>query len=179
MESCDGEMKKWRICAFSLCLLIFFWVIALWQGSGFVRLLAEQEGKLNEMKNEYTILERLQQEHPDVERYQMEVEREKEQVAGLLPDNMQTAAFLQSIKVFSDSSGMKLRELCPEDAAEENGLVVMPVRVNLTGDYFSLLHFLRKLQSGQRLVQVEAMTVNQKGDALDCRLKIKVFSEKV
>ena len=172
-------MKKWRICAASLCLLIFFWVTVLWQGACFVRLLAEQEENLNELKNECAILERLQQEHPDVEGYQMEVEREKEQVAGLLPDDMQMAAFLQSIKAFSDSSGMRLHELYPEDAAEENGLYVMPVRANLTGDYFSFLHFLRKLQNGQRLVQVEAITVNQKGDVLDCRLKIKVFSEKV
>ena len=94
-------MKKWRMCIFSLCLLSVCWAVAIWQGAGFVRLLAEQEGKLHELREEYAMLEGLRQEHPDVEKYQMEIEKEKERVAGLLPDDMQTAAFLQSVKALS------------------------------------------------------------------------------
>ena len=131
------------------------------------------------MEEEQAALERLQAEHPDVEKYQMEVEKELKHVGALLPDDMETAVFLQEMKTAADRTGMVLCELAPEEAAEENGLLAMPVRVTLQGDYFSLVRFLRVVQNGSRLMQVAARGVASKGDFLDCRLRFKMFSEKL
>ena len=94
------------------------------------------------------------------------------------PD-LSAKSHLQELKAASDRTGMVLCELVPEEAQEENGLFAMPVRVNLQGDYFSLVRFLRALQNGSRFMQVVAMDVASKGDFLDCRLQFKIFSEKL
>lgn len=171
-------MRKWQVFAASLCLLLACWGAMLWQGLGLAGFIAGQEEKLCQLKEEYAVLESLQQEHPDLEKYQMEVERERERVAGLLPDEMLTAFFLHDVKSAADRTGMRLRELVPEEAVEENDLLLLPVRASMTGDYFSFLRFLQSLQNGSRLVQIDSMDVAQKGAALDCRLKFKIFSEK-
>lgn len=174
-------MQKWKCRGFAAasCLLLALWAAMMWQGAGAVQELEEQEQSLHQMQEEYAALERLQEEHPDVEKYQLEVEMEKKRVAALLPDEMQTGVFLQELKAASDRTGMVLCELVPEKAQEENGLFAMPVRVNLQGDYFSLVRFLRALQNGSRFMQVVAMDVASKGDFLDCRLQFKIFSEKL
>lgn len=174
-------MQKWKCRGFAAasCLLLALWAAMMWQGAGAVQELEEQEQSLHQMQEEYAALERLQEEHPDVEKYQLEVEMEKKRVAALLPDEMQTGVFLQELKAASDRTGMVLCELVPEEAQEENGLLAMPVRVNLQGDYFSLVRFLRVLQNGSRFMQVVAMDVASKGDFLDCRLQFKIFSEKL
>lgn len=174
-------MQKWKCRGFAAasCLLLALWAAMMWQGAGAVQELEEQEQSLHQMQEEYAALERLQEEHPDVEKYQLEVEMEKKRVAALLPDEMQTGVFLQELKAASDRTGMVLCELVPEEAQEENGLFAMPVRVNLQGDYFSLVRFLRALQNGSRFMQVVAMDVASKGDFLDCRLQLKIFSEKL
>ena len=151
----------------------------LWQGAGALGELEEQQLQLHRLQEEQAALERLQAEHPDVEKYQMEVEKELKHVGALLPDDMETAVFLQEMKAAADRTGMVLCELAPEEAAEENGLLAMPVRVTLQGDYFSLVRFLRVVQNGSRLMQVAAMDVASKGDFLDCRLRFKIFSEKL
>lgn len=174
-------MQKWKCRGFAAasCLLLALWAAMMWQGAGAVQELEEQEQSLHQMQEEYAALERLQEEHPDVEKYQLEVEMEKKRVAALLPDEMQTGVFLQELKAASDRTGMVLCELVPEEVQEENGLLAMPVRVNLQGDYFSLVRFLRALQNGSRFMQVVAMDVASKGDFLDCRLQFKIFSEKL
>lgn len=174
-------MQKWKCRGFAAasCLLLALWAAMMWQGAGAVQELEEQEQSLHQMQEEYAALERLQEEHPDVEKYQLEVEMEKKRVAALLPDEMQTGVFLQELKAASDRTGMVLCELVPEEAQEENGLLAMPVRVNLQGDYFSLVRFLRALHNGSRFMQVVAMDVASKGDFLDCRLQFKIFSEKL
>ena len=164
-------MQKWKCRGFAAasCLLLALWAAMMWQGAGAVQELEEQEQSLHQM----------QEEQPDVEKYQLEVEMEKKRVAALLPDEVQTGVFLQELKAASDRTGMVLCELVPEEAQEENGLFAMPVRVNLQGDYFSLVRFLRALQNGSRFMQVVAMDVASKGDFLDCRLQFKIFSEKL
>ena len=174
-------MQQWKYRGFgaAACLLLVLWMVMLWQGVGVLGELREQEKHLHGLQEEQAALERLQEEHPDVEKYQLEVEMEKKRVAALLPDEMQTGVFLQELKAASDRTGMVLCELVPEEAQEENGLFAMPVRVNLQGDYFSLVRFLRALQNGSRFMQVVAMDVASKGDFLDCRLQFKIFSEKL
>ena len=174
-------MQKWKCRGFAAasCLLLALWAAMMWQGAGAVQELEEQEQSLHQMQEEYAALERLQGGHPDVEKYQLGVGMEKKRVAALLPDEMQTGVFLQELKAASDRTGMVLCELVPEEAQEENGLLAMPVRVNLQGDYFSLVRFLRALQNGSRFMQVVAMDVASKGDFLDCGLQFKIFSEKL
>ena len=174
-------MQTWKYRGFAAasCLLLLLWAVMLWQGAGALGELEEQELQLHRLQEEQAALERLQAEHPDVEKYQMEVEKELKHVGALLPDDMETAVFLQEMKAAADRTGMVLCELAPEEAAEENGLLAMPVRVTLQGDYFSLVRFLRVVQNGSRLMQVAAMDVASKGDFLDCRLQFKIFSEKL
>ena len=174
-------MAKWKGRGFVVfsCLLLLCWAVLIWQGLGAVKELQAQEEYLLGLRQEYAALERLQREHPDVEKYQMEIEMEEKRVDALLPDEMQTAVFLQELKAAADRTGMLLCELVPEEAEEENGLLAMPVKVNLQGDYFSLVRFLRSLQNGSRLMQIVAMDVSSKGDFLACRLRLKIFSEKI
>ena len=174
-------MQTWKYRGFAAasCLLLLLWAVMLWQGPGALGELEEQELHLHRLQEEQAARERLQAEHPDVEKYQMEVEKELKHVGALLPDDMETAVFLQEMKAAADRTGMVLCELAPEEAAEENGLLAMPVRVTLQGDYFSLVRFLRVVQNGSRLMQVAAMDVASKGDFLDCRLRFKIFSEKL
>ena len=174
-------MQQWKYRGFgaAACLLLVLWMVMLWQGAGVLGELREQEKHLHGLQEEQAALERLQAEHPDVEKYQLEVEMELKHVGELLPDDMQTAIFLQELKAAADRTGMRLCELVPEETEEEKGLLAMPVSVNLQGDYFSLVRFLRALQNGSRLVQIVAMDVSSKGDILDCRLRFKIFSEKI
>ncbi|MCI7613257.1 MAG: type 4a pilus biogenesis protein PilO [Selenomonadaceae bacterium] len=170
--------KMWNLAA-SCCLLAALWAVMAWQGLGAAGKLAEQENNLQQLRAEYAALENLQREHPDVERYQLEVEREAGHVAKLLPDEMQAAAFWHDLKAAADRNGMVLQELVPEEAEAEKGLAVLPIKANLSGDYFALVRFLRSLQNGSRLVQVAGMDVASKGDLLACRLRLKIFSEKI
>lgn len=168
---------QWRIFLVSLGLIAITAVCLVWGSVLQAEELQQKEVKLQGLQTEIADLQRLQEEHGNLEEYQQEAERKKERAAKLLPDEMETAELLTIIKRNADASGMELQELMPGECEQGEELTQMRVNVSVSGDYFSLLEFLRRLQSSTRLVHVEEMDVQQK-DSLECRLGLLVYAEK-
>ncbi|MDD3114539.1 MAG: type 4a pilus biogenesis protein PilO [Anaerovibrio sp.] len=169
---------QWGIFAGSVFLLAGIWLCLAWQGVQLADEMQQREGRLQELKAQAAALQALQSEHNNLELYQLEVAGKRELAEKMLPGEMESAVLLDSIKKAADSSGMELRELVPGQPDMEDGVADMAVKVKLSGDYFSLLDFLRRVQNGTRLIHIDTMDLIQHQD-LECQLGMKVFAEKV
>lgn len=168
----------WKIFVLSGVCVAGIWLCMLVQSVSLTQDMQERQLRLQELQNISSELQDLQAEHGNLEAYQLEIANRKAMSARLLPEHMDTAELLNYLKQSADISGMKLVELVPGEAEQEKDMAVLPLRLKLSGDYFALLVYLRRLQTGSRFVQIESMELAQK-DCLECQLGIRVFAEQI
>lgn len=155
----------------------FCWGLAGWTGMSCFEKITACETEAAKLQKQNEKLRALEEEHPNLEQYQMEVEADAAKMTKLLPDEMENASLLAAVKKAADKSGMEVKELSPSEISEEDDLAQIVMDVHLQGDYFMLVDFMRNLQQDGRLLQIASMDLLQKGNVLECRLGIKAFAE--
>jgi type IV pilus assembly protein PilO len=96
-----------------------------------------------------------------------------------LPGSLEQGNFLVALDRLAVRSHLRILSVVPGKAAADEGRHCLPVKLQLTGNYFSLLHFLQGLQQGERLVVINSLTVKQgkdREDALTAELGLSIFS---
>lgn len=169
-------LVKWRIFVVSAVCLGAMVLGVCFQALELREHYLDRQERLQEQGSRLSRLKELQEQHPDLERYQMEIEAQRKRTDQLLPDAMNMAGLLPQLQKNILKSGLELRELLPGEIARENGVSAQPLQVKVEGDYFGLLEFIRAMENGAPLCQVSAMELQQKGNVLSAKLQLNVFS---
>lgn len=169
-------VEKWRIfiasvvCVSAMLVLVGFQALELGEHCD------GQQARLQEINSRIEKLKALQEQHPDLEAYEMEVENQKKHVDNLLPDKMDVAALLPRLQQNALKSGLELRELLPGEGIQEKGAKALPLQIRVAGDYFGLLDFVKSLERGTPFCRIIAMEMEQKDNILEAMLKVNVYS---
>ena len=85
-----------------------------------------------------------------------------------------------SIKpVYDDSKNDSDNENAEEIAKNlRSNLIKLPINLKIEGDYFALIKFLESIESSERLMNIEEVSITSKGDGewLICNLGIIIFA---
>ncbi len=135
-----------------------------------------QQVRLQEANARFEKLRSLQDKHPDLEAYEMEVEAQRRQVDNLLPEKMEVAALLPRLQQNALKSGLELRELLPGEMIQEQGAKALPLQIRVAGDYFGLLNFVKLLEKGTPFSRITDMEMEQKDNILEAMLTVNVYS---
>lgn len=171
-------IMQWRIFILSALAVFMIVLTLIWQGIAMAEDVAQEKEELKNLQQLRSEVLQLQAEHPDLALYRLETATEKKRMEAMLPDTMALEPFISELQKIATLSSMQLLEISPGEPEEGEGAVRLPVSLKLSGDYFSLLDLLDRLQRGGRLVQVDAMELEQ-GERLECRLELGVFAEKL
>jgi len=118
--------------------------------------------------------------HMDFLPYEAEIEKREKRVRGYLPASIGQGEFILAVERLALQNGMKLERIIPQQLVNGEDSLCLPLKVGLSGSYFSLLNFLQGLQQGERFVKVKDMSVKvEAGDMIvDLLLNIYAVPEK-
>lgn len=126
-----------------------------------------------------TAVVNFQNAHLPLKDYQQELGRRDIRARQALPAEMEQGDFLVALDRLAVRSHLRILSVVPGKAAADERYLCLPVKLQLAGDYFSLLHFLQELQQGERLVVVNSLTVKEgkdKDGTLRAELSLHIFS---
>ena len=164
---------KWRM----FCCVLGLSLICLGAGACFVPqwlgTLENNKGHLQEMHQRNMELQQLQQDHPDMDMYRLEVEHRLKKVQGLLPDGPEAGRLMEVLQKQCDEHNVAMVEFAPKavDSGDSGGL-------KLQGDYFAMQDFLVALPSCSRLLHVQSLSLEAKESGLLCSMELVGFYEK-
>ena len=179
---------KWR----RFCCVLGLSLICLGAGACFVPqwlgTLENNKGHLQEMHQRNMELQQLQQDHPDMDMYRLEVEHRLKKVQGLLPDGPEAGRLMEVLQKQCDEHNVAMVEFAPKavDSGDSggkteglpSGLGELPVSLKLQGDYFAMQDFLVALPSCSRLLHVQSLSLEAKESGLLCSMELVGFYEK-
>lgn len=167
---------KWKIFIASLICVLGLLIFASFQALELGQYCQEQQNRLQAARARFQVLQILQEQHPDLEAYQIEIENQRKHVDQLLPDRIEASALMPRLQQYALKSGVELRELLPGEASKEQGTRALPLQIRLAGDYFGLLDFIKSVEKGTPYCQITSMELEQKDNILTAMLQVHVYS---
>lgn len=160
--------------ALSLLLSLFLWFFV----HGFLREM-EGESAAEAMKDRKIVIavQNYQNAHLDREAFMKEIVEAQQRADKAMPDEMEQGAFLSRLQQEAIGAGLKLRQVKPGEVDMEGDCRVLPVEVQMAGNYFQLLSFLRDLDKEERFMQLRDLKVHSEQGHLQCDMKICIFAE--
>ena len=75
----------------------------------------------------------------------------------------------------SDSDSERVENIAKDPKAN---LIKLPIKLKIEGDYFALIKFLESMETSERLMNIEEVSITSKGDGdwLTCNLNIIIFA---
>ena len=71
-----------------------------------------------------------------------------------------------------------LAAVAPGQIEEEGGVSRLPLDVELDGDYFHLLAFLKDLEKSERFVRMESTEIRSEDGRLHVKMRLSICAEK-
>lgn len=112
----------------------------------------------------------------DEKKYEQDLQQRQERADKALPDTIEQGRIVGYLQSKALASRLELCELAPGEPRVQDGLRVLPLKLKLRGDYFSLLDFLEQLQDGERYTIIQRPSVRSKDGYLECVLEIDAFA---
>lgn len=166
---------KWKIFIASVICVLGLLLFASFQAVELGQYYKNQQNRLQAAQARFQVLQIFQEQHPDLEAYQMEIENQRKHVDQLLPDRIEASALMPRLQQYALKSGLELRELLPGEAVNM-GTRALPLQIRLAGNYFGLLDFIKSLENGTPYCQITAMELEQKDNLLTAMLQVHVYS---
>jgi len=169
--------KEWLAAAgaVSLCLAVLFWVFV---HCAIREAAARLEGEARQIRLEVTAVQNYQNAHLDKDKYVKEISDAQQQADKAMPRDFEQASFISRLQREALQAGLTLRQVRPgEPRQAAEGCRTLPVHVQLGGNYFQLLDFLRALGQEERFLQFREMEIKSKDGQLDCGLQLNIFAE--
>ena len=135
----------------------------------YARQAAQSASKVTQITN-------FQNAHLNFKEYQAEIDKREKRVRSFLPEDIGQGVFIISVERLALKNEMQLEMVSPQKLMTDTDKICLPLKVKLTGSYFGLLKFLQGLQNGERLVEVEDMSVTVKGDSLMVDMLLNIYA---
>ena len=87
-------------------------------------------------------------------------------LAAALPEEHAQGAFFSSVERSARHAGVTLVRMVPHPAVSDGEIVRQSAELHVSGDYFSLLSFLREVESGERTAAFKALSLTADGTML-------------
>ena len=160
--------------ALSVLMSMFLWFLV----HGYLQdLVEESEAEAMKDMKIVTAVQNYQNAHLDKEAFMKEVVEAQQRVDKAMPEEMEQGAFLSRLQQEAIGAGLKLRQVKPGEIAVEDDCRMLPVEVQMAGNYFQLLSFLRDLDKEERFMQLRDLKVHSEQGHLQCDMKICIFAE--
>ncbi len=114
--------------------------------------------------------------HPDAERYLQELEQRQNAVLNLLPEQTEVAVFMLELERLAEESKVRLSHVKPEMPLNKKGYLDIALEVQVRGDYFSLLDFLRRVEGANRFTAIDKAAVQMQNGVLMTKLVVHIYS---
>ena len=86
--------------------------------------------------------------------------------------------FLALLEREAQHEKLTLIAVAPGQIEEEGGVSRLPLDVELDGDYFHLLAFLKDLEKSERFVRMESTEIKSEDGRLHVKMRLSIFAEK-
>ena len=98
-------------------------------------------------------------------------------LAKRLPKTLGQGDFLSLLEREAQHQQLTLAAVVPGQAEQAGGIVRLPLDVELDGDYFHLLAFLKELERSERFVRVESAEIQSDDGRLHVKMRLSIFAE--
>ena len=87
-------------------------------------------------------------------------------LAAALPEEHAQGSFFSSVEHSARHAGVTLARMVPHPAVSDGEIVRQSAELHVSGDYFSLISFLREVESGERTTVFKALSLTADGTML-------------
>ena len=138
--------------------------------------LAQLNTDLQMTKQKVQVLEGFLTQHPDLNQYEKELQDKSDLVNSKLPADKDISSFIMQVEDSAKKSNVKLSRVKPISEENKDNYRGIKVELDVSGDYFQTLEFLKSLEQLQRFNTVTDMSVQAKDEILNSKLSLFVYS---
>lgn len=161
------------LCIFSICCIF---------SAFYILIFIPQQNEIAELKNlkqvndnKIELVEKFVVSHPDISEYDHEIQANLDNVNKKIPDKHDISNFLVQIKQISQASNVELLYVKPKNLVSKDDYSCMLVDVEVKGDYFQTINFLKNLKEVERFNSVNKMLMQSSNEFLKTKLKISIY----
>lgn len=123
-----------------------------------------------------TEVQNYQNAHLDREAFMKELTEAEQQADKALPEEMSQGNFISRLQRDALRAGLRLRQVQPQETVRLEDCRMLPVHVELEGNYFALLKFLRELGKDERFMQLRGLHISSEKGVLLCDMDIAIYA---
>ena len=177
MEKITAKLEtRHKIFFFVLGLAIVVMVFYTYVYQSQQQCLAQLNTDLQMTKQKVQVLEGFLAQHPDLKQYEKELQDKTDLVNSKLPADKDISSFIMQVEDSAKKTNVKLNRVKPIGEENKENYRGIKVELDITGDYFQTLEFLKKLEQLQRFNTVTDMSVQAKDEILNSNLSLLVYS---
>lgn len=177
MEKITAKLEtRHKIFFFVLGLAIVVMVFYTYVYQSQQQCLAQLNTDLQMTKQKVQVLEGFLAQHPDLKQYEKELQDKTDLVNSKLPADKDISSFIMQVEDSAKKTNVKLNRVKPIGEENKENYRGIKVELDITGDYFQTLEFLKKLEQLQRFNTVTDMSVQAKDEILNSKLSLLVYS---
>ncbi len=177
MEKITAKLEtRHKIFFFVLGIAIVVMVFYTYVYQSQQQCLAQLNTDLQMTKQKVQVLEGFLAQHPDLKQYEKELQDKTDLVNSKLPADKDISSFIMQVEDSAKKTNVKLNRVKPIGEENKENYRGIKVELDITGDYFQTLEFLKKLEQLQRFNTVTDMSVQAKDEILNSKLSLLVYS---
>ena len=97
-------------------------------------------------------------------------------LAAALPEEHAQGAFFSSVERSARHAGVTLVRMVPHPAVSDGEIVRQHAEIHVSGDYFSLISFLRETENGERTAVFKALSLTADGAMLQAVITLETVA---
>ncbi len=150
------------------------WLIP-WQSAA----IQQREEQSRDQQNVITGVQNFMNGHLDFNAYEKDLQERQKVVELQFPEHVSQGSFLLLVQREALAQKMTIHSIMPEKQQSLEGVVELPVNLEVTGSYWQLLDFLSALGKAERFLRIGNMVLKNQQGILDCRLQLFIYAESV
>lgn len=167
---------RYKVCIFSLALMVFAWIFAAAALFPAQQRIAELENVLRMEQGWVKVVQDFGMKHPEPAKYLKLLDDKLASLDRLLPPEARVSEFLSQSEAAAKSSGVQLLSLKPGAVVNKKGFRDWTMELTVRGSYFQTMNFIKKLEEGPRFSTVTNITMQSKPGQLESRLSVSIYS---
>ena len=135
----------------------------------------ELNHQLSLQEQQIKVVESFIDKHPDITAYDKELSAKLNKIDKMMPENPDVSGFIDEISKLADKSSVKITNISPGKFVDKSNYRELAIELKISGDYFSILNFLKELDGLDRLTSVATVKTLAKGEVIESDLAVLVY----
>jgi type IV pilus assembly protein PilO len=120
-------------------------------------------------------VEAFQNEHSDMDQYLRELDKEKKTVDAQLPDDADMQGFLVQGETAARDGKLPLLSVKYEKVENKKGYREIPVGMQVQGDYFQTLNFIKNMENSPRFNSIKKIVMTMEKGSIKTEISSSIF----